>query len=400
MHLSKLLKKRNLIILGLNSGTSADGLDFALIKATRSRNQVSYKFINGFSKKYPQNIKANILDISNKTTVSLDEIISLDNGLGNFMGKATSNYLDKIKQQKIKVDLIASHGQTIRHIPQKTDKLGFKGSGTMQLGSLEIISSLTGKITTGDFRQADIALGNEGAPITVSAMSRLFSHKNESRLIVNIGGISNFFYFPSQKLKKTIKAADCGPGNSLSDIFIQKKYNKNYDLNGNYAKKGVISARLLTLLDRPKSVNNNTVSTGREQFGVDLVDFILNKAKKINLSNYDILATIGELTAILIAKKVKPLLKQDKFITKLYLTGGGRKNKFFIQRIQYHLKDIEIRSIDEFGIDGGLVEAASYAVMGEATIRSESMSTLYGNRKQNVFPVLGKIVQPPEYKNE
>jgi len=389
------MNKRRLVILGLNSGTSADGVDLAALKIERNHKSVVTTFIGGKSKPYPSNLRSRILNLSDSKLTSLEEIIAVDSAIGQFFGQSAAWFIKKLSQSGVNIDAVASHGQTVRHLPTATES-SKQVRGTLQLGSLEMISNTTQKITIGDFRQADVAIGNEGAPITVAAMQRLFASKTESRLIVNIGGISNYFYYPLHYNGLRPLAGDCGPGNSLCDILCEKLFHKKFDAHGIIAKKGKPSKRILSLLLAEPSFKNKSNSTGREAFGKSFVEKIISLGKKFHLSNSDLISTAAELTVIAIANKIKPLIQRDRTLTKLYLTGGGRKNRFFVKRLGEVSNGIIVLDADQLGINADYIEAAAYAVMGEATLRSEPLPTVFdGKNKNKLIPVLGKIVQPP-----
>ncbi len=388
----KLINKKSLIVLGLNSGTSADGIDLAAVKIERSNGKVSARFIKGSARKFSPELRQKIIKLSESQSVVMEDFIDTDNRLGESFGRAARSFLKSLEKDKIKIDLIASHGQTVRHIPAPG---GNEKSGTLQIGSLEMISNITGKLTVGDFRQADIALGNEGAPITVAAMKRLFAAKIESRLILNIGGISNFFYFPKSNSGLKVKARDCGPGNSLCDLLSQKLFNRKFDHNGTIANCGRPSKKILTLIMAEPFFRGKYVSTGKEMFGESLTGKMTALASKFSVSDGDLLSTAAELTVLSIAHSLKPVIKKDKDIEKLYLTGGGRKNKFFVSRLKELLPETKIEMADKLGINADYIEAAAYAVMGEAALRSEPLPTLFSGKDQKQIAILGKIVQPP-----
>ena len=400
MLLHTLCKRPELFILGLNSGTSADGLDMAVVHISRRKKQPVTSFLEGKTKKFNKLIREYIFKVSDSKRINIDELIHLDAILGTCMGTFAEKYINELQNKNISIDMIASHGQTIRHLPQKATIGQYHVRGTMQLGSLDIIASQTSKVVVGDFRQADVAVGGEGAPITTGAMAQMFSGK-ESRLIVNIGGMANYFYIPAKQFLSSSIARDCGPGNSLCDILVKELYDKPFDKNGQLAQKGNIHQPLLAFLRTQSFFSNRTVSTGRELFGPALVKRIRAFGKKSHLNNTDLIATTAEFTVISIVQAVTPLIKKDNTLKKLYLTGGGRYNKFFLKRLLYHLPDFTIGQIDELGIDGDYVEAAAYAVMGEACLRSRSLAT--GTRKWKktaVTPVMGHIVQPPLVVNK
>ena len=395
MSLGQLMKKRKLVILGLNSGTSSDGLDMAAIAITRGKHGISTKFLKGHKKSYPAILRTKILNLADSKSTTLEEIISINNSVGEFFGENAASFSKKLSHTGIIVDAVASHGQTVRHIPVASSKTKYS-RGTFQIGSLEMIAASSQKITVGDFRQADVALGHEGAPITVSAMQRLFASNKESKLIVNIGGVSNFFYYPLNYKKLRPLARDCGPGNSLCDILCEKLFNRKFDQNGKIASSGKPSKRILTLLLAEPFFRNKTISTGREIFGKNFAEKITSLGKKFDLPRADIISTAAELTVLAIANKIRPLCKRDSSLSKLYLTGGGRKNKFFVKRLAETLGNIKIESADELGFNADFIEAAAFAVMGEACLRSEPLPTVFdGINRTTAYPVLGKIAQPP-----
>lgn len=396
MPLNRLHTRRRLTVLGMNSGTSIDSVDLALIDVSRRGKSCTCRFLGGMEKKYPVRLRDRLLAVAESDTVSFPELTSLDYELGLFMGKAARQYIMKMSKKQVKVDLVASHGQTIQHLPGKIALSGKPAHATVQIGSLERIAAHTGLVTVGDFRQADIALGGEGAPITVGAMHRLFGDKKESRLIVNIGGIANFFYFPAGSTLKGVQAADCGPGNLLSDLLCRKLFDKPFDKDGALARAGQVSRRLLSLLlAHPFFTGRSDISTGRESFGPELADRIVALGSELSLTPHDILATAAELTIEGIVSSLAHLKPATPPARKLYLTGGGARNRFFLRGLHDRLPGMEVERIDTLGIRAGLVEAAAYAVMGEACLRGESLATGVTGLRTDAHPILGKIAQPP-----
>ncbi|MCK4605810.1 MAG: anhydro-N-acetylmuramic acid kinase [candidate division Zixibacteria bacterium] len=395
MSLERIARKRALNVLGLNSGTSADALDMAAVRITRSRGIVRVTKLAVAGKRIGQQMQELVFQVADSKATTTDQIILLDNLLGKFIGRAAAAFIRKLARDGIAIDMTASHGQTVRHLPKKTRFGGQWVNGSLQLGSIDMIAAQTGKITVGDFRQADIALGNEGAPITTGAMRRMFSSGGESRLIVNIGGISNYFYFPKPKSGLPTSAADCGPGNSLSDILSMRLFGERCDRSGRRAASGTLSNRLLSLLLGDPFFTGKALSTGRETFGCEMAERIIEFGRRFKLRKEDLLRTTVELTTNAIAIKIWPFVRRDTGLTRLYLTGGGRRNRFLVKRLGQHLPDLDIRSIDEFGLHADYVEAAAYAVMGEACLRSESLPVSSGMFRGEPAPVLGRIAQPP-----
>ena len=395
MSLAQLLARKQLVILGLNSGTSADGLDLAVLRiSSQAGNAV--KFLAGRSIKYPTTLREAILNMSDAKTVELNHLIYLDNILGKFYGTAAARFLTILAQRGITVDAIASHGQTVRHLPAKTMFLGHLVHGTLQIGSPEMIATLTGKPVVGDFRQADVALGNEGAPITVAAMARMFGHPTKPRLIVNIGGMANYFYFPAGLPGSTIRAADTGPGNVISDLLCRTLYSEQCDRNGIHASRGMVSRALLRFAMSRRFSGGRTKSTGRERYGAIMADELITRGRPLRLTKDDIIATGLEITVQGLRRHLLPLLRRNSEIDKLYLTGGGLHNSFLVDRLRQALAPCKVAGIADLGFDPDLVEASAYAVMGHACLRSMSLPTRFDRQPSTgIQPVSGRIVQPP-----
>lgn len=397
--LMKLLNRKSMVVLALNSGTSADGVDLAAVKIMRTAKGVRTRFLAGSTRPYPARLRSLILNTSDSTHVNLDDLVYLDNGIGEFFGRCAAALASKLEAHSTKIHLIASHGQTVRHCPAKINVAGYKVSGSLQLGSLDRIARRTRLPVVGDFRQAHLALGGEGAPVTGAALKRLLATTEKSRLIVNIGGMANYFYFPGKNSSQEPAAADTGPGNVLCDLLAEKLYGLKFDKDGRKALSGLPSQRLLTLLLADPFFAGERISTGREQFGLNIAKKIMAFGRKHKLSLEDMMATVAEFTCASIAQAVAPLVEKDNSLTKLYLTGGGRKNKFIRSRLASWLPEVEVLAVERLGVDGDYVEAACYAVMAEACLRSEPLICgLAGGRTGS--PIMGRIAQPPLVVNQ
>ncbi len=396
MHLTHLLRRNSLVIVGLNTGTSADGLDLAAVRIRRQGRAIEGAFIGGEEQAFSSELKNAILAVADAASVDLQSLLCLHNELGNVGGRMCRSFIRRLERRRVLVDCIAWHGQTVAHYP-RLHRLGrSQFSASLQLGLPELVAGLTGRTVISDLRQADIALGGEGAPITVAAMERLFASRSEPRLIVNIGGMSNFFFFPARSSKQSsIRAADCGPGNVLIDMLTRQLFGEPMDRNGRFAAAGTVCDDLLESLLKNPFFSGRSGSTGREHFGPAVVQQVLDYSRRYELSTNDVLATVTELTAVAISRAVRRHISGPRPV-KLYLTGGGRRNKLLVQRLQDRLPGCEIGRIDGLGIPGGLVEAAAFAVMGEAALRSDALPTLFTGRRARSVPVSGRIVQPPQ----
>ena len=363
------------------------------------------KYLGGFSKSFPAKLRQQILKVADHPDPSLTDILTLDATLGDYIGSTAVSVMQKFEKRGLSTDAICSHGQTVRHLPAKLMINRKKSSATCQVGSPERIAALTQKIVVGDVRQGDIATGGEGAPITVAAVKLLFGDSRESRLIVNIGGISNYFWLPAGNSWDGIEAADCGPGNLLIDQLAQKLFARPYDRNGALARQGKVSAELLVwALARTKK---NTRSTGRESYGSSWLMQFLAKGQSLALNAHDLIATATALTAEVIAPHVSGFASQSRGRLRLSLTGGGAKNSFLVGRISdlcavgsekrsgsVNAK-VVVTTIDELGIPSQMVESASYAVMGGAVLAGYPLPTRWhANGKVAAAGYPGRIIQP------
>lgn len=226
--------------MGLMSGTSADGIDACLIQidntnpkgpASRGKN-LKVKAIGCKTYKFPQEVQQKIIQISDPSYQNLDEVLKLNMALGEYFAQAVFSVVKALGYKIEQIDLIGSHGQTVRHLPEWEKKIGKKVRATFQIGEPAVIASKTGVATVSDFRTADIALGGQGAPLTPYVHFLLFGDRRISRMVVNIGGIANFTVLPKGGKVDDIFAFDSGPGNMIVDNLTKKIYKKNFDPDG------------------------------------------------------------------------------------------------------------------------------------------------------------------------
>jgi anhydro-N-acetylmuramic acid kinase len=355
-------------VIGLMSGTSVDGIDAALVEITGQDLDLEVKLIAGATYSYPTPLREKILALAAGHAISMAELAAIDDAIAFAFAQAAV----KIQTGHPKAVLIGSHGQTVYHRPpgdlgtqkneQQKNQLGY----TLQLGRGALIAHLTGITTVSNFRVADIANGGHGAPLVPRVDAYLLSHPQESRCIQNIGGIGNVTYIPdrSENWLSQIRGWDTGPGNSLLDLAVQYFSGgaKNYDENGNWAASGIPCHPLVEKwlsqayfhLPPPKS-------TGRELFGVNYLHTCLEDTQAYALTPADVLATITELTAASIVYSYRSFLAQMP--KRVLLCGGGSRNLYLKQRLEYLLGAVPVATTDEFGLNAEFKEAIAFAVL-------------------------------------
>jgi len=331
--------------LGLMSGTSGDGVDASIIQ---SDGDTKHKVVLDKYFEYSQNIYNNIHALKDKINDSQDllnlskEIQLLEKEVTLFHADAVNEVIKKFKPN---IDLIGFHGQTIFH--------NAKEKISKQLGDGKLLASLTKKTVIYDFRQNDIKKGGQGAPLTPIFHKLLKNNfKIKDAVFINIGGIVNITILLNED---DMKGTDVGPGMCLIDRWISKKAKKNYDKDGIIAKSGNVDKESLNLLLNNFYKKENIITKAPIQsFDTKYFDFSFVE----NLSLEDGAATLTEFTSQIIISAIKEKnLEKEKVI----LCGGGRKNNFLVDKLKE--KGIDLKLIDEYGVDGDFIESQAFAYL-------------------------------------
>lgn len=391
-HLFDIANKPYRTILGLMSGTSLDGLDLALCKIIGSGINSSIEVLHFKTFEYNQEIKNEIKKVFCKEDVSLQNICFLNAYLGSYHSQIINQTLKHWDVKNENVDMIASHGQTIYHLP-KTQYQQSIHSSTLQIGDADHIAFNTNIITISDFRQKHIAAGGQGAPLAIYGDYFLLSSKNENRVLLNIGGIANFTFLPKSLDVSEIICTDTGAGNTLMDAYIQHHFtNKFYDDDAAIALQGKINNNLLnTLLQHPFFKQPFPKSTGQETFNLHFVETALSASNTAHIDITDILATLNYFTAATIANAIDTTISHKEFA--IYVSGGGANNPLLIHNLQTLLPFCNIQSTEKLGLNPNAKEAALFAVLANETLCGSG----YSNQKNttNFLPItMGKISFP------
>ena len=347
-------------VAGLISGTSADGIDAAVVDIGEKIEVVATATLP-----YPPEVRAAILSVSNSETHTAS-IARLNYLLGELFVEAlehTGVGLDTI-------DLIGSHGQTIFHEGEPVEFLGRKVASTMQIGEAAVIAERTGIETIADFRAADIAAGGKGAPLVPFLDYQLFRHPEIARIALNIGGIANITVIPAGARQDEVVAFDTGPGNMVMDALAPP-----FDRDGEKARAGVVNEALLEkLLADPYYRREPPKSCGREQYGRDFI-----RDTGIDL------ATALELTVRTVARAIA----RYKDTREVIVSGGGVHNRFLMERLAATLRPRILLSSD-VGIDTDAKEAILFAVLAYQAYRRKpgNIPSATGARQS---AILGKI---------
>ena len=382
------LKKERLII-GLMSGTSLDGLDIALVRIRNSGINSDIHLLVFETISYPDLIKEKIKAICFVKNVDLEQICLLNKSLGSLYATWINTFLLRNQYDAKDIDLIASHGQTIYHSPARLRSKDDIGNATLQIVDADQIAVNTGIITLSDFRQKNIAQGEEGAPLALYGDYLLFNNSSENRILLNIGGIANFTVLPKNAVFKNVISSDLGPGNTMMDQFIQVNFeNKFYDKDALIALKGNYNQDLLNaLLDHPFFKQSFPKSTGPELFNMAYLQTAIQKGTIKKLNSEDVMATLNRFTALGIAQGIKKYFSEIDAPV-VYLSGGGAHNPLLIKNLEELIPFATFKDTDALGINPDAKEAILFALLANETVAGEY--TLFSPKTLS----MGKISLP------
>ncbi|MDR3417835.1 MAG: anhydro-N-acetylmuramic acid kinase [Nevskia sp.] len=345
-----------MLVLGLMSGTSMDGIDAVLAEFEEGR-FAGLRATHGAA--YPEPLRRRLLELarSDDSSLSLRELASLDTAVADQFAAAALDLLARAGIEPAAIAAIGSHGQTIFH-----DTAG-EPWATLQIGDPNRIAARSGIATVGDFRRKDMALGGQGAPLVPAFHHALFASADEPRCVVNIGGIANLTLLPGPD-PLLVRGFDSGPGNGLMNEWSERHLGRPYDANGTFAASGRSDEGLLqALLSDPYFAQPPPKSTGRSYFQLAWAERRFPRLD--TLAPADVQATLAELTARSIAAGV---LAHAPATRRVLVCGGGAHNRHLMDRLRAALPGLAVQASDEHGLDADWVEAAAFAWLAMRTV--------------------------------
>lgn len=373
------------------SGTSLDGLDIAVCQIEGSGTDTVLKLEKFETVPYEEEFRTEIRKVFAQRTIDFQHLCLLNPYIGLQHGQMILDCLDKWSIAAGDIDLVASHGQTVFHAPQKQHRISGFPNATLQIGDGDHIAVKTGIVTLSDFRQKHIAAGGEGAPLAVYGDYFLFSKKNENRILLNMGGIANFTFLPGNLDVNAVFTTDTGPGNTLLDAYTRRFFHKPYDANGEIAASGKVNEVFLNALKSlPFFEQPFPKTTGPEVFNFEYVEAAIQKSRLTSLSRQDIIATLTQLSAATIADAIKSVMQAGEPYS-IYASGGGAHNPVLMDAIGGALGS-RPGLIDTLGVSGDAKEAVLFAVLANEAVAGQQA---YFGSKDGVPGVsMGKISFP------
>jgi len=395
--------KQSMIVAGVMSGTSADGINVALVRigtGTKTQNAAPARLPQKVSLlghaeyPYPPNVRSAILVAMNAARASVADLARLNFLLGDLYADAV---LAAQKQFRMQADLIGCHGQTLYHQGQSKSYLGRKVTTTWQTGEGSVIAARVGVPVVSDFRPADMAAGGKGAPLVPYLDYLWFRDSQLGRIVQNIGGIANLTAIPAGAKADRVFAFDTGPGNMVIDAVMDKLYRRAFDSDGRIGASGVVLDSVVKGLLRGKFFQSKPPKTaGREEFGREFVDDFIRRCKRAR--KQDVVATATALTARSIGDAVRRFVipqsspKKASPFHELVVSGGGALNSTLTGMLAEELASmgIQLRFSNEFGLPPDAKEAVAFAVLAYETWhrRPSNIPSATGARRP---AVLGKI---------
>ena len=337
--------------IGLMSGTSMDGADGVLVDLSGPRPVVRAAAHEPF----PPALREAFGALQQPGDDEIHREAMAANALARVYAACVATLLRMGQTSAGAVTAIGAHGQTIRHRPGQYDGIGY----TRQSQHPALLAELTGIDVVADFRSRDIAAGGQGAPLVPALHAALFGAPDETRVICNIGGISNISIVPAAETRRPVSGFDCGPGNALLDDWVQRHRGVPFDEDGQWAASGRPDAALLArCLDEPYFRMPPPKSTGRDLFHRHWLQNCLDASGARVPAPVDVQATLAVLTAEAIARDVR---RHAADARRLIVCGGGARNGFVMRQLALALPGVAVQTTDDFGVPVSQVEAIAFA---------------------------------------
>jgi anhydro-N-acetylmuramic acid kinase len=354
-----------MLIVGLISGTSADGIDAALCEISGAPPRLQAHIVHAITHPYPDGFQQRIHNTCLPELSRVDDICQLNAELGEHFAQAVQHVIADAGRSLADVDLIGSHGQTVWHMVQPDGRV----TSTLQLTEAAVIAERTGITTVCNFRPRDIAAGGQGAPLTSYADWVLLRHPDHWRAVQNLGGIGNVTFLPP--LNDTTSAPlalDTGPSNALIDsaVILITSGRQRYDRDGLLAARGTVDEDWLrTLLTHPYYQRQPPKTTGRELFGPPMAAELFAQGRARGLDDASILATLTALTAASIADAYQRFAPAP--VAEVIAGGGGTRNPTLMTMLRQRLDPVPVRTHEDIGLDSDNKEALVFALLAHET---------------------------------
>jgi anhydro-N-acetylmuramic acid kinase len=386
-----------MLVLGLMSGTSADGIDAALARISGAPPRLTAKLLAHTAIPLAPAVRKEILRVAEQQPITAGELSQLNFRLGQVFAEAALAACKKFRVSAKKIDLIGSHGQTIFHQGKAEMFLGARTVSTLQIGEAAVIAARTGITTISDFRPADMALGGQGAPLVPYADYLLYRHKKFGRVSLNLGGIANVTVLPRGASPRQMYAFDTGPANMLIDALVTHftRGRHSYDRNAASARAGRSMPELVDELMRDPYLRvAPPKSTGREYYGRDYFQRVLAMGRRHRAKPADLVRAATIFTALSVVDALYRFVLSKTTIHQIIVSGGGARNPLILGQISAALPNIEVFPSSHVGVPIEAKEAFAFALLAYETLHSRP-SNVPSATGASGRAILGKISYAP-----
>jgi len=358
------------LVVGLMTGTSADAVDAVLVRLKGDGLAATHEVLAERELPLDDELRGEVLAVAAAKALEPERLMRLDVRLAEVYAEAVREIAEEAGVKLTAIVAIGAHGQTVRHIP----RAGTARALTLQLGSAHTLAERTGITVVSDFRKRDTAAGGEGAPLVPIADWWLFRSDQESRVLLNLGGMANVTWLKKGGALADVVAFDTGPGNAVLDGLVRAGTRglARHDESGGLAASGRAHEALLEeLLADPFFSLPPPRSTGRERFGDGYAERLAELGEGMGLSLEDTLATAVELTAASVERAVREHLATRGKVDAVYASGGGVRNVSLMLALRRRLDGIRLERLDELGVSAGIKEALAFAFLAHLTLCGE-----------------------------
>jgi anhydro-N-acetylmuramic acid kinase len=383
-------------VLGMMSGTSADGIDAALVQVSGAPPRLKTRLEGHHHVPFRAHLRKAILRLANGGTTTTAEISELNFLLGEEFAQAAIKTCKRLRVKLKDISLIGSHGQTIFHLGVPARFQGtVRAASTLQIGDISVIAERTGVTTIGDFRPADMAAGGQGAPLIPFIDYLLYRDSRRGRVALNIGGIANVTVIPVNAHSADIFAFDTGPGNMIVDALVERmtRGRAEYDAEARIALSGrTIPELLQRLMREPYLRKKPPKSTGREYFGTAYTDSLITWGSRHHAGLADLVRTATIFTALAIADAFRRFILPRAMVQELIVAGGGARNPLIMAQLAASLPGIEVVTASRWGVPVEAKEAFGFALLAYESYheRAGNLPSATGARHP---AVLGKMAR-------
>ncbi len=387
-----------MLVLGIMSGTSADGIDVALARISGAPPKLDARLENHATIPFPTKTREEILRIAGGVSTNSEELSRLNFLLGELFAGAAIKACRTFRVPLGHISLIGSHGQTVYHQGKPTQVFGtLKIASTLQIGEPSVIAERTGITTVADFRPADIAVGGQGAPLVPFVDYLLYRHPRIGRVALNIGGIANVTVIPVGARPADVFAFDTGPGNMVIDALVRHftRGREEFDRNAKLAMGGRILPGLVnSLLKNSYFLQHPPKSAGREQFGESFAQRIIEWGRRHRARQRDLIRTGTALTSLSIIDAWHRFIAPRAKISQLILAGGGAHNPLLMAQLSAALAGVEVIPSSALGVPEDAKEAFAFAILAYESFhqRAANLPAATGALRP---AILGKICYAP-----